>query len=180
MPLLVGGGSTTSVSGQPGQGERRESATDVRLNGDEMAADADDGDARPPFENVHDARVQVAAWSTIRTSRSLEVDCGLATLRRPFPLHGGTEGALLRHSRRYPTARRQGLWRELARVPRDMRLRRGMGLGSETGNRRDRGEIRNDPILQPLLDEWRSGNDSAYQRFLQHVLDWTEDEYDPN
>jgi hypothetical protein len=35
-------------------------------------------------------------------------------------------------------------------------------------------------ILQPLLDEWRSGNDSAYQRVLQHVLDWTEDEYDPN
>jgi hypothetical protein len=33
------------VSGQPGQGERRESATDVRLDGDEMAADADDGDA---------------------------------------------------------------------------------------------------------------------------------------
>jgi hypothetical protein len=31
--------------GQPGQGERRESATDVRLDGDEMAADADDGDA---------------------------------------------------------------------------------------------------------------------------------------
>jgi hypothetical protein len=41
-------------------------------------------------------------------------------------------------------------------------------------------EIRDDPILQPLLDEWRSGNDSSYQRFLQHVLDWTEDEYDPN
>jgi hypothetical protein len=30
---------------EPGQGERRESATDVRLDGDEMAADADDGDA---------------------------------------------------------------------------------------------------------------------------------------
>jgi hypothetical protein len=29
----------------PGQGERRESATDVRLDGDETAADADDGDA---------------------------------------------------------------------------------------------------------------------------------------
>jgi hypothetical protein len=35
----------TSVSGQPGQGERRESAADVRLDGDEMPADADDGDA---------------------------------------------------------------------------------------------------------------------------------------
>jgi hypothetical protein len=33
------------VSGQPGQGERRESAADVRLDGDEMPADADDGDA---------------------------------------------------------------------------------------------------------------------------------------
>ena len=30
---------------QPGQGERRESATDVRLDGDEMTADADDSDA---------------------------------------------------------------------------------------------------------------------------------------
>jgi hypothetical protein len=30
---------------QPGQGERRESATDVRLDGDEMAADVNDGDA---------------------------------------------------------------------------------------------------------------------------------------
>ena len=32
-------------TGQPGQGERRKSATDVRLDGDEMTADADDGDA---------------------------------------------------------------------------------------------------------------------------------------
>jgi hypothetical protein len=32
-------------AGQPGQDERRESATDVRLDGDEMAADADHGDA---------------------------------------------------------------------------------------------------------------------------------------
>jgi hypothetical protein len=32
-------------TGRPGQGERRESATDVRLDGDEMAADADDSDA---------------------------------------------------------------------------------------------------------------------------------------
>jgi hypothetical protein len=32
-------------AGQPGQGERREPAADVRLDGDEMTADADDGDA---------------------------------------------------------------------------------------------------------------------------------------
>jgi hypothetical protein len=32
---------------QPGQGERRESSTDVRLDGDEMATDADHGDAGP-------------------------------------------------------------------------------------------------------------------------------------
>ena len=32
-------------SWQPCQGERRESATDVRLDGDEVAPDADDGDA---------------------------------------------------------------------------------------------------------------------------------------
>jgi hypothetical protein len=32
-------------AGEPGHGERRGSATDVRLDGDEMAADADDCDA---------------------------------------------------------------------------------------------------------------------------------------
>jgi len=32
------------VEVQPGQGDRRESPTDVRLDGDDMAADADDGD----------------------------------------------------------------------------------------------------------------------------------------
>jgi hypothetical protein len=32
------------AAGQPGQGERRESSTDMRRDGDEMAADADDGD----------------------------------------------------------------------------------------------------------------------------------------
>jgi hypothetical protein len=41
-------------------------------------------------------------------------------------------------------------------------------------------EIRSDPVLQPLLDEWRSGDDSAYRRSMQHVLDWTEDENEPN
>jgi hypothetical protein len=35
----------SASAGQPGQGERRESATDVCLDGDELAADADDGDA---------------------------------------------------------------------------------------------------------------------------------------
>jgi hypothetical protein len=35
----------TPAPGSPGQGERRESATDVRLDGDEMTADPDDGDA---------------------------------------------------------------------------------------------------------------------------------------
>src|SRR5512132_1105328 len=71
-----GGGSTpicsrtatsageTSVSGQPGQGERRESATDVRLDGDEMAADADDGDvasrARPGEDRQHGGKEAIA------------------------------------------------------------------------------------------------------------------------
>jgi len=55
-------------SRQAGQGERRESATDVRLDGDEMPADADDGDAGHysgtymvahfvPFSNAQDAVV---------------------------------------------------------------------------------------------------------------------------
>ena len=42
----------TSVSGQPSQDERRESATDVRLDGDEMTADPDDGDAAHPTERT--------------------------------------------------------------------------------------------------------------------------------
>jgi hypothetical protein len=37
--------ANTPAPGRPGHGERRESATDVRLDGDEMAADADDSDA---------------------------------------------------------------------------------------------------------------------------------------
>jgi hypothetical protein len=37
--------SRGSVEVQPGQGERRESTTHVRLDGDETTADADDGDA---------------------------------------------------------------------------------------------------------------------------------------
>jgi hypothetical protein len=41
----VHGGVLQARAGQPGQRERRESATDVRLDGDEMAPDADDGDA---------------------------------------------------------------------------------------------------------------------------------------
>jgi hypothetical protein len=110
----------------------------------------------------------------------MEAACGLATLRRPFPLFGGTEGALLRH-------------------PGTIRRREGKVMGAnwhvflETcdfdaawasvprpGIVVTEGEIRNDPVLQPLLDEWRSGDDSAYRRFRQHVLDWTADEDDPN
>jgi hypothetical protein len=41
-------------------------------------------------------------------------------------------------------------------------------------------EIREDPVLKPLFDEWRSGDDSAYRRFLDRVLEWTEDEAEPN
>jgi hypothetical protein len=41
-------------------------------------------------------------------------------------------------------------------------------------------ETRNDPVIQPFLDAWRSGDDSVYRRFKQHVLDWTENEDDPN
>jgi hypothetical protein len=41
-------------------------------------------------------------------------------------------------------------------------------------------EIRDDPVLEHLLVEWRSGDDSSYRRFMQHVLDWTEDDADPN
>ena len=52
------------MSGQPGQGERRESATDVRLDGDEMAADADDGDvasrARPGEDRQHGGKEAIA------------------------------------------------------------------------------------------------------------------------
>jgi hypothetical protein len=41
-------------------------------------------------------------------------------------------------------------------------------------------EIRNDPVLHPLFDDWRSGDDSAYRRFRGTILAWTEDEDEPN
>lgn len=41
-------------------------------------------------------------------------------------------------------------------------------------------EIREDPVLRPLFDEWRSGDDSAHRRFMDGVLAWTEDEEEPN
>jgi hypothetical protein len=41
-------------------------------------------------------------------------------------------------------------------------------------------EIREDPVLEPLIEEWRSGDDSAYRRFRNRVLESTEDEAEPN
>jgi hypothetical protein len=41
-------------------------------------------------------------------------------------------------------------------------------------------EIRNDSVLRPLFDDWRAGDDSAYRRFMDGVLGWTEDEDEPN
>lgn len=41
-------------------------------------------------------------------------------------------------------------------------------------------EIRGDPVLRPLFDQWRSGDDSAYRRFMASVLAWTEDDAEPN
>jgi hypothetical protein len=41
-------------------------------------------------------------------------------------------------------------------------------------------EITEDPVLRPLFDDWRSGDDSAYLRFMEAVLAWTEDEDEPN
>jgi hypothetical protein len=31
-------------------------------------------------------------------------------------------------------------------------------------------EIREDPILRPLFDDWRTGDDSAHRRFMEGVL----------
>jgi hypothetical protein len=41
-------------------------------------------------------------------------------------------------------------------------------------------EIREDPILRPLFDAWRSGDDSAHRRFMDGVLAWTQDQGEPN
>jgi hypothetical protein len=41
-------------------------------------------------------------------------------------------------------------------------------------------EISDDPVLRPLLEAWRSGDDSAYRRFMESVLAWTQDEAEPN
>jgi len=45
VSLIQARAPCTVAPGSPGQSERREPATDVRLDGDEMAADADNGDA---------------------------------------------------------------------------------------------------------------------------------------
>lgn len=37
-------------------------------------------------------------------------------------------------------------------------------------------EIRGDPVLSPLFDEWRAGDDAAYGHFMEGVLGWTEDD----
>jgi hypothetical protein len=37
-------------------------------------------------------------------------------------------------------------------------------------------EIRNDPILRPLFDAWRAGDDATYQQFAAAPLEWTEDD----
>ena len=42
------------------------------------------------------------------------------------------------------------------------------------------GEMRDDPILRELFDEWRSGDDSAYRRFKETILAWTESQDEPN
>jgi hypothetical protein len=38
------------------------------------------------------------------------------------------------------------------------------------------GEIRDDPILRELFDEWRAGDDAIYRQFAAAPLAWTEDE----
>jgi hypothetical protein len=35
-------------------------------------------------------------------------------------------------------------------------------------------------VLRPLFDDWRAGDDSAYRRFMEGVLAWTEDVDEPN
>ena len=39
-------------------------------------------------------------------------------------------------------------------------------------------EIRDDPILGELFDEWRAGDDRTYQQFAAAPLAWTEDDAD--
>jgi hypothetical protein len=97
-----------------------------------------------------------------------------------FPLHGDTEGALLRHSGRYPTREGKVFGADWHVFLETCDSDAAWAAVPRPGIVVTEGEIRDDPILQPHLDEWRSGNDSAYHRFLQHVLDWTEDEDDPN
>lgn len=41
-------------------------------------------------------------------------------------------------------------------------------------------EIRDDPVLRPLFDEWRSGDDSTYRRFRENILAWTKNENEPS
>jgi hypothetical protein len=41
-------------------------------------------------------------------------------------------------------------------------------------------EFGEDPVLKRLLEQWRSGDDAAYRRFRDRILEWTEDEAEPN
>lgn len=41
-------------------------------------------------------------------------------------------------------------------------------------------EIRDDPILRELFDEWRAGDDATYRQFAAAPLAWTEDETEAN
>jgi hypothetical protein len=40
--------------------------------------------------------------------------------------------------------------------------------------------MRSDPVLLPLLEDWRAGDDTAYRRFMQDVLAWTGNDTEPN
>jgi hypothetical protein len=105
---------------------------------------------------------------------------GLEVVRGPFSIHRGTERAHVRASGsiRRREGRVQGQnWHVFletsdfdtawASVPRP-----GIVVTEH--------EINDDPVLRPLLETWRSGDDSAYRQFMEGVLDWTEDEAEPN
>lgn len=102
---------------------------------------------------------------------------GLATLREPIPVSGSTDRAAVRAPGRDSAPRRQGLGHAFI-LTSDFDA--AWGSVPRPGIVVTEREIREDPVLRPMFEDWRSGDDSTYRRFTEGVLAWTQDEDEPN
>jgi hypothetical protein len=132
-------------------------------------------------KNVDMPEVDILAFGKNRGMHRSRGGCEwIGDSMRIVPGFGGAGRAPLGASGCDSSSRGAGLGRELARLSRNVRLRFRVGVCASAGNRRAQREVPEDPILRPLFEDWRSGDDSAYRRFMDTVLAWTEDEDEPN